>query len=147
MAKRTILPVSPDEFKFAFAVGMAAAAKKGPYRNPALHGFELRDDETGEVTRYSATDNGLARATFAVLDQFDDREKCVAIMMRINGMMDLIDDERMKPYIRPAEGNDMEVRDEVLEVAAEAKMSSKRGFNPTQFFRKVEQRINATAAT
>lgn len=147
MARSIISPVAPDEFKFAFAVGMAAAAKKGPYRNPALYGLNIQDDETGQVTRYSPTDNGFSRAALAIKEQFDDSEKCFSIMMRTSGLMDLIDDERMKPYIRATTDGEMEIREEVLEVAAEAKFSSRHGFDSARFFRKLEVRLKMSAAS
>lgn len=147
MPKRTIPPVAADEFKFAFGVCMAAAGKKGPYLNPAaLPGFEMLDEKTGEVARYVPTDNGLARATLAVAAQFDDCDKTAAIMMRITAMMQLIDDERMQPYVRnTGNANEMEVREEVLTVTAEEKISGRSGFNAARFFKKIDQLVKAAA--
>ncbi|SDP40105.1 hypothetical protein SAMN04488061_2861 [Filomicrobium insigne] len=143
--ERLIPPVAPDEFKFAFMVAMAASAKKGPYVNPSNYGVNFRNDDTGEIVRYSPTDNALSRAALAVREQFEDSPKCASIMMRIHGMMDLIDDDRMKPYVRSGVNAPMEVRQEVLEVAAECEMSAVRGFDTHRFFSEVGQRFEPTS--
>ena len=147
MFGRFVPAVSPDELKFAAGVCMAAALQKAPYPNPTEFGFKVFDNDIGEVVRVSPTDNPLSRGMLAVCQQFDDGANAVALMMRIAGFMRLIKDERMRPYIRgdgsPRDGDMMDIRDEVLEVAAIANMSSKTGFNAKDFFRMVRARVVA----
>ena len=143
MRGQTIEPVTPDELKFALGVCMAASAKKAPYVNPELYGMSLRDEETGKVHRLSLTDNAMARGALAVRAQFDNHDKCLALMLRISTVMRLLDDERMRPYVRGV-GEPLEIREEVLDVAAVEELAFGEDFDAGSFFRNVEQRVNAT---
>lgn len=142
MSQRTIEAVAPDEFKYAMGVCMAAASMKGPYRNPENYSMGLHDEATGEVLDIRLVDNPMARGALAVRAQFDDSEKCVAIMLRISGVMDLIKDKRMQPYVR-GDGDPLEIREEVLDVAAAEEMSAESGFDRELFFRNLSARIDA----
>ncbi len=108
-------------------------------------GFTLLDDETGELNEFRFTDKPLTRGTLAVIEQFkDDRQKAMALMMRIHGLTDLLHDERMKPFIRDgAELEALEIRTEVFEVAATEPFDNVRGFKAHKFFRKVKAKIEA----
>jgi hypothetical protein len=146
MRKEMIAPVSPEEFKFAVGVCTAAAAMKGPYTNPKQFGFSILDDKNGAVTEYRLTDIAMARGILAVREQFEDDDKCIALMMRINGFMRLLDDQRMKTFVRGS-GEPIEIREEVFEVAAVEKMSHRGGFSAQKFFRKVEALVVNRAAS
>ena len=142
MFTRSIPAVTPDGLKFAASVCMAAASQKGPYPNPAGFGINLFNDDNGQVVRLSPTDNPLSRGALAVCRQFGGGEKSAALMMRISGFMRLLEDKRMKPFIR-GDGSPIDIRQEVLEVPAVQKMSAKTGFNAKEFFRKVHAKVAA----
>ena len=144
MLDRPIPTVAIDELKFAAGVCFAAASQRGPYPNPTQYGLEIVDDESGNVNRLCPTDNPLSRGILAVREQFD-REKAVALMMRINGLMYLVDDSRMKPYIREVDGA-QQMAEVLLEIAAIEPMAGLDGFNADAFFESVGARLGEGAA-
>jgi hypothetical protein len=137
--------VSAEELKFAMALACAAAAMKGPYPTPAEKQFTIEDDTTGDATTYRFTDTAFARGGFAVINQFDQEPgKGVALLMRWSELTRLIKDQRMQPYMRKASDGTgaVDLRQEVLEVAAELSLDPQMGFNPQTFFRTLKARVS-----
>jgi hypothetical protein len=137
--------VSAEELKFAMALACAAAAMKGPYLTPAEKQFTIEDDNTGDATTYRFADNAFARGGFAVLEQFErEPGKGVALLMRWSELTRLINDHRMQPYMRKASDGTgaVDLRQEVLEVAAELSLDAQMGFNAQTFFRILTARMS-----
>jgi hypothetical protein len=137
--------VSTEELKFAMALACAAAAMKGPYPTPPEKQFTIEDDDTGdEMTYCFADNNALARGGFAVMQQFEQEPgKGVALLIRWSELTRLINDQRMQPYMRKAPDGSgaIDIRPEVLEVAAELSLDAHMGFNPQIFFRTLDARM------
>jgi hypothetical protein len=136
--------VSTEELKFAMALACAAAAMKGPYPTPSEKEFTIEDDHTGDEMTYRFADNALARGGFAVMQQFEQEPgKGVALLMRWSELTRLINDQRMQPYMRKlSDGSGaVDIRPEVLEVAAELSLDAQMGFNPQIFFRALNARV------
>jgi hypothetical protein len=134
--------VSAEELKFAMALACAAAAMKGPYTTPSENEFTIGDDD--DETTYRFADNAFARGGFAVMEQFQQEPgKGVALLMRWSELTRLINDERMQPYMRKAADGSggVDLRPEVLEVAAELSLDGQMGFNPQIFFRTLKARV------
>ena len=130
-------PVTPDELQYAISVGSAAAAGKIPKSGVGGMGVDILDDETGETNRYELTDIPANRMAIAVRDQFS-REKFPAVMMRSWALGPLLDDERMKPYIRQeSDDGSFEMHEVVLEVAAVMPLNPEGEFNRNTFFKRV----------
>ena len=137
--------VSAEELKFAMTLAGAAAAMKGPYLTPAEKQFTVEDDNTGDATTYRFADNAFARGGFAVMQQFEqDPGKGVALLMRWSELTRLINDQRMQPYMRKTRDGSggVDLRPEVLEVAAELSLDAQMGFNAQTFFRTLDARVS-----
>lgn len=139
--------VSAEELKFAMTLASAAAAMKGPYPTPTEKQFTLEDDDTGDETTYRFADNAFARGGLAVMQLYEQEPgKGVALMMRWSELTRLINDQRMQPYLRKASDGSgaVDLRPEVLEVAAELSLDGQMGFNARTFFRKLNARLTKT---
>ena len=139
--------VSAAELKFAVGVACAAAAMKAPYPTPAELRFTMQDDTTGKLTTYRFANPAVARSGFAVMRQFDQEPtKGVALLMRWSELTRLIHDERMQPYMREAPDGSgaVELRPEVLDVAAELPLDGDRGFDARTFFRTLHVRVTSS---
>ena len=140
-----IPPVSADELKFAVALACAAAAMRGPYPTPADKQFTIADDNTGDEMTYRFADTAVARGGFAVMELFGQEPgKGLALLMRWSELARLINDQRMQPYVRkaPDGSGGMDLRPEVLEVAAGLLLDAQMGFNAQTFFRTLNARVS-----
>jgi hypothetical protein len=138
--------VSAEELRFAIGVACAAAAMKGPYPTPSVQQFTMRDDDTGEVTTYRFANPAVARGGFAVMQQFEQEpDKGVALLLRWSELTRLIHDRRMQPFMREAPDGSgaVDLRPEVLEVAAELSLDGDKGFDEHTFFRTLCGRVTA----
>jgi hypothetical protein len=136
--------VSADELRFAMALACAAAAMKGPYPTPSENEFTIEDDDSGDETTYRFADNAFARGGFAVMEQFQQEPgKGIALLMRWSELTRLINDERMQPYMRNSSDGSgaVDLRPEVLEVAAELSLDGQMGFHAQTFFRALNARV------
>jgi hypothetical protein len=99
--KNKILPVTPDELKFALSLGNSAAAHKTPIENPETKKLHIVDDETGEVDgTIGLVDNAINRFGGAIAKEFgQDEQKFFSIMNRAFELSKLMEDDRMKPYV------------------------------------------------
>ena len=145
---QTMIPrVNAAELKFAIGVACAAAAMKGPYRSPSEQQFTMQDASSGELTTYRFANPAVARGGFAVMQQFDQEPtKGVALLMRWSEIMRLIHDQRMQPYMREAPDGSgaVDLRPEVLEVAAELPLDGDQGFDAHTFFRTLHARVTSS---
>jgi hypothetical protein len=142
--EQTIPCVSAAELKFAMGVACAAAAMKGPYPTPAENELTMVDDDTGEETTFRFADTSVARASYAVMQQFQEQPgKGMALLMRWSELTRLVHDERMQPYMRPVSDGSgaLDLREEAIEVAAELPLDGDKGFNAADFFRKLKARV------
>jgi hypothetical protein len=137
--------VRPEELKFAVGIACAAAAMKGPYATPPEREFTVLDEETGEESTYRFANDAAARGAFAVMQQFEhDPRKALALLMRWSELTRLISDHRMKPYLRASsDGSSVDLRPEVLDVAAELVLDGDKGFDTRTFFRTLDARVSA----
>lgn len=132
--------VSAEELEFGLGVTAAAAAQRGPYRNPeSFPGLELGDG-SGEVMKIK--DTALARSTIAVMDQFGP-QKGGAICYRIMALMDMLQEAEMQPYRRavPGEPGALEFRHEVIVVAAGHPFDARGAFDKAAFVAAVKQAV------
>jgi hypothetical protein len=139
-----IARVKVEELKFAMGVACAAAAMKGPYPNPSENEFTLEDDDTGKLMTYRFADTAVARAGFAVMEQFKEEPgKALALLMRWSELTRLVYDKRMQPYMRKASDGSggVDLRGEAIEVAAELPLNGHKGFNVQEFFKKLQARV------
>jgi hypothetical protein len=144
--RATIPRVSAEELRFAVGVACAATAMKGPYPTPTVQHLTMQDDDTGEVTTYRFANPAVARGGFAVMQEFDQEPgKGIALLMRWSELTRLIHDQRMQPYMREAPDGSgaVDLRPEVLEVAAELSFDVNRGFDEHSFFRTLDARVTA----
>ena len=146
---RMIPRVSAEELKFAMAVACAAAALRGPYPTPSGNELTMVDDATGDETTYRFADPAVARAGYAVIEQFkEEPRKGVALLLRWSELTRLIDDRRMQPFIRKVSDGSggVDLREEAIEVAAELPLDGHKGFNAREFFRKLKARVTPCSA-
>jgi hypothetical protein len=148
---QTMIPrVNAEELKFAMGVACAALAMKGPYPTPSVQHFTMQDDDTGDVMTYRFANQAVARGGFAVMQQFEQEpSKGVALLMRWSELTRLIQDPRMRPYMREASDGSgaVDLRPEVLEVAAELSLNGDKGFDEHTFFRTLDVRVTSGRCT
>jgi hypothetical protein len=137
---RDIPAVSPEEFAFAMAVAGAAAAGKTPQSGVGHLGINYQEED-GSVGRLGLTDIPMNRGMIAVRGQFP-REKFHTLMFRIWALGEVMEDSRMAPFRRPAEGEPgvEEVHEAVYAVAAEMPLNKDGHFNRQKFFRRLAAR-------
>jgi hypothetical protein len=136
--------VSAAELKFAVGVACAAAALRGPYPTPSENELTVEDDDTGEETAYCFADSAGARAGLAVMEQFNEEPgKGIALLMRWSELTRLINDTRMRPYMRraPDGSGAVDLRPEAIEVAAELPLGEHGRFDAHDYFRKLKARV------
>jgi hypothetical protein len=137
--------VRPEELKFAVGIACAAAAMKGPYPTPPERELTVLDEQTGEETTYRFANHAAARGAFAVMQQFEhEPRKALALLMRWSELTRLVSDPRMQPYLRASsDGSSVDLRPEVLDVAAELVLDGDKGFDTRTFFRTLDARVSA----
>jgi hypothetical protein len=129
--------VEADEIAYAMAVGSAAATGRIPGSGVRHLGVSLQR-ASGEVQELSLTDIPSNRAMIAIRDQFP-KEKFQPIMMRVWALGELLDDQRMQEFIRPAsDGDGDEIHSSVYEIAGKMPLNGKGLFNRATFFRRVK---------
>jgi hypothetical protein len=118
---------------------------RGPYPTPADKQFTIADDNTGDEMTYRFADTAVARGGFAVMEQFGQEPgKGLALLIRWSELARLINDQRMQPFMRktPDGSGGMDLRPEVLELAAELSLDAQMGFNAQTFFRALNARVS-----
>jgi len=134
--KNKIMPVTFDELKFALSLGSSAAEHKTPIENPETKKLHIVDDETGEVDgTISLVDNAINRFSGAIAKEFGQDEKIfVSIMSRAFELSNLVEDDRMKPYVIDDGGGEIGIHDSVIELLATIPMSLEDKINKDEFF-------------
>ena len=134
--KNQIMPVTPDELKFALSLGSSAAEHKMPIENPETKKLHIVDDETGEVDgTIGLVDNTINRFSGAIAKEFgQDEKKFVSIMSRAFELSKLMEDDRMKSYVIDDGGREIGVHDSVIELLATIPMFLEGKIDKDEFF-------------
>lgn len=144
MRNDLIAPVTPEDFVMAMGVWLKAISRIDR-RTQSQHSVAggLQDhlyDNLGLV------DAGLIDCAATLFDAVDDRESCLALVLRVRAFVDLLRDDRMRTFVRPSELID-DMPEEMFALAATEKLSERKGFNAQQFFRKLKSRVQSNVGT
>lgn len=77
-----IKAIDPERFRFAFDLYFAAAAMKGPYRNPEMFRVNVAEDD-GSTSEIRFIDGPENRGMMAVKEEFRDPDEFQSIVFRI----------------------------------------------------------------
>lgn len=124
---RSFHKVEPEEIVFAMLAGDAAAKLKTPVENPSLYGINLVDEKNGKVSRLTFTDNPFNRAMLAVKDH-SKGDQFISIMMRILSLHEILENDKLKEWVRISDDGSEEIADALIYAAAKAPLSLRKKF-------------------
>lgn len=135
------VPVEPEQFAFALQLGSAASTYRMPMKSPASTGLRLKlpDGKVQDIRFRDVPENRLA---FAIRDHFaPDYKTFMSVMMRFFALRCLLGDERMKKWVRKAEGDPsaVEVNEAVFVAGATFPVNAEGLFEGNAFFERVEE--------
>jgi hypothetical protein len=125
------IPISSDDFAFAFEIAMKGVGKEILIRDPTSMGLTILDDEAGQSTEIRFTDMPMTRALIALKEHFGDNPDIYQSMVwRIFGLLRILRDPDLSYWMKPDpdDSDALLVHKALLDAAAILRLSEEGQF-------------------
>lgn len=130
-------PIDPDEFAFAFNLGVAATTYRMPMKSPREYKLNIKSD--GEMRSVQFADIPMNRMAFAIREHCgDDYDKFKSILARNIALIHVVRSDKAKSWMRIGP-EAREIHPAVVEAAAVMPLDEKGEFDEGPFFKEVAE--------
>jgi hypothetical protein len=144
---KSVEPIDPERFQFAFRVCDAAVAMKSPHVDPRQFGIDTGDDD-GAAERSSFADEPIDRGMLAVKKEFPDPAEFASMSFRLLTFGEIVSDPELREMglIREDEFGRTEIHPAVIVALATAPFRNSGKLDKRAYFALVKsehQRLEA----